>query len=325
MSKQSPLLSVVVVIVSDTTSSQRTAKYLGRCLDALSHQVDAPPTEIIVPYLPPVDGLDQVKREYPQVNFIPVDLPQSPHAAVGNREHHDQLRARGLVHASGDIIGLLEDHAIPDPKWCAAVVAANAEIDFAAVGGAIENDIDRALNWAVYYCDFGKYQNPVLAGESSFASDANIAYKRAALESIRPVWQDVFRETLVNWALSQRGGKIALSPDMIVYQHRSDLRLDDAVRERFVWGSSYATSRAQMITGTKRMMYAVLSPLLPLVLVSRMTANAVRKKRNLRAFFGALPLTTLLTIGWACGEFVGDLKPRLGKSAVNAPQADIRA
>ncbi len=26
---------------------------------------------------------------------------------------------------------------------------------YAAIGGAIENGINRPLNWAVYYCDFG--------------------------------------------------------------------------------------------------------------------------------------------------------------------------
>ena len=86
---------------------------------------------------------------------------------------------------------LLEDHARPDAHWAANVVAAHRQTH-AAVGGAIENGIDRALNWAVYYCDFGKYQNPVPAGETPFASDANTTYKRAELESVRSVWGDAF-------------------------------------------------------------------------------------------------------------------------------------
>ena len=37
---------------------------------------------------------------------------------------------------------------------------------YAAIGGAIENGVDRPLNWAVYYSDFGRYQNPFQSGES---------------------------------------------------------------------------------------------------------------------------------------------------------------
>ena len=77
----------------------------------------------------------------------------------------------------------------------------------------------------MYFCDFGKYQNPVPAGETAFASDANVAYKRSALDAIKPVWKEKFHETSVNWALREHGGKLVLSPDMVLYQHRLGLRL----------------------------------------------------------------------------------------------------
>ena len=73
------------------------------------------------------------------------------------------------------------------------------------MGGAIENSIDRPLNWAVYFCDFLRYQTPLPDGESALASDANVSYKRTALQAIQPVWRDVFHETSVNAALRARG------------------------------------------------------------------------------------------------------------------------
>ena len=172
-----PVLSIVVGIVSDTTEAVPRADLLADCLEALGQQVDAPPHEIIVPHRAHVEGLEAVKVRFPDVRFLPApDVVAHP----GGREHHDVLRARGLAEAKGDLVGLLEDHARPDPHWAASVVDAH-RLEHAAVGGAIENGVNRALNWAVYYCDFGRYQNPLPAGETALASDANTTYNRADL------------------------------------------------------------------------------------------------------------------------------------------------
>jgi hypothetical protein len=138
-------------------------------------------------------------------------------------------------------------------------------------------------------------------------SDANVSYKRSALGSIRPVWQEIFHETAVNWALTSRGETLALSPNIIVYQHRSNLRLGSALKERFIWGRSYAATRSKLISGAKRMIYAALSPVLPGVLLLRMTVNVMKKGRCVGAFLKAFPLTVLLTVSWSLGELVGYL------------------
>jgi hypothetical protein len=310
MTSSAPLtLSVVVVIVSDTTDSRREASHLEDCLQALRGQVDPPSMEILVPYKPPVEGIDRLKQYFPQVEFIEFDGLKSFTGQPGSREHHDELRARGLEAARGQIIALLEDHARPDAHWSTSVVKAhqNRYAAYAGVGGAIENGVEHTLNWAVYFCDFGKYENPVSDGDSLFASDANVSYKRAALESIKPVWQEVFHETAVNWALTSRGAKLALSPDAVVYQNRTGLNFHSALKERFIWGRSYAAARSRSAADSKRLLYVVLSPLLPLILLARMTTNALRKGRNVNAFFKAFPLTAILTVCWSLGELVGYL------------------
>ena len=181
-----PALSVVVAIVSDTTD-RPDVSHLEPCLAALTQQSGAPAMEIIVPYHPSVDGIARVRERYPDVRFMEVADLRTYTGQGGSREHHDELRARGLAVARGTIVALIEDVGLPAPDWSASVVEAHRQ-PFAAVGGAIENGIDRPLNWAVYFCDFLRYQNPLPEGESAIASDANVSYKRAALESIRPVW-----------------------------------------------------------------------------------------------------------------------------------------
>jgi hypothetical protein len=305
-SPQNPVLSVVVAIVSDTTEARAGVGHLATCLEALSHQVDAPPMELIVPYPEHVDGIESLQKQFSHVTFVPVTDLKSSARKGGSREHHDMLRARGLLAAQGDLVALMEDHARPDENWCANIVAAH-RVSYAAIGGAIENGIDRPLNWAVYYCDFGKYQNPLPAGESPFASDANISYKRSALESIQTTWEQSFREVIVNGTLMSRGEKVALQPDIIVYQHRSDLRLSQALYERFIWGRSYAATRNALLSPPKRMVYTALSPLLPGILLLRLTVTAWQRRRHFGQFVRALPLIAMLQTSWSLGEGVGYL------------------
>jgi hypothetical protein len=312
-STQEPLFSVVVVIVSDTTS-RCDVSLLSGCLEALARQADPPPLEVIVPYHPGTEGVEGLRRRFPRVAFRRADDLKTLKHKGGSNDYHNELRARGLDAARGDLIGLLEDHARPDPHWCRRMVEAHA-LDYAAVGGAIENQHDRPVNWAVYFCDFGRYQNPLPEGETPCASDANITYKRSALEAVRPAWQEVFQETAVNGALRARGARLGLAPGAVVYQERGRLRLGRAFRERIIWARSFAAARGRLAGLRRRLIYAALAPALPLLLLGRMTGNALKKRRCRTAFFKSLPLTALLTVGWSWGEFTGYLTGRASPGA----------
>jgi len=323
-----PAISVVVAIVSDTTDRPDTT-HLEPCLTALAglagHQPGAPEMEIIVPYHPAVIGIARVRQQYPGVRFLEVaDLRTSAGLGGGSREHHDELRARGLAVARGDIVALIEDVGIPAPDWSARVLEAHRQ-PFAGVGGAIENGIDRPLNWAVYFCDFLRYQNPLPEGESAIASDANVSYKRAALESIQPVWREFFHESSVNNALRSRGGRLALAPGIVLYQHRRGLRLRAALRERSVWGRSYAATRARLAGTPKRAFWAVFTPALPALMLARMTLMVWKKRRTRGAFLKALPLVTALVTSWSWGELVGYVTGRANAAGSQAAEAIARS
>src|ERR1700738_1305090 len=98
-----PALSVVVAIVSDTTGRPDT-RHLAQCLAALTRQRGAPVMEIIVPHLPGMAGIAALCEEYPNVRFIEAQGLRTYTGRSGSREHHDELRARGLALARGNII-----------------------------------------------------------------------------------------------------------------------------------------------------------------------------------------------------------------------------
>ena len=318
-----PVLSVVVAIITDTTE-RPDVSHLERCLAGLMRQSDAPPTEIIVPYHPFVEGIPRLRERYPDVRFVEVTDLRTYTRRGGSREHYDELRAKGFTLARGRIVALIEDVGIPAPDWSARLVKAQ-QGPFGGVGGAIENGIDRPLNWAVYFCDFLRYQNPLRGGESNICSDANASYKRVALESIRPVWQEFFHEASVNGALRSRGEKIALAPDVVLYQQRQGLRMKEALKERFVWGRSFGGTRARLAGTPRRVLWAVLSPLLPGLILTRMTLMAWKKRRTWAAFLKALPLTVALTLSWSWGELVGYVTGRANAEGAQAAEAIARA
>ncbi|MDP9171774.1 MAG: hypothetical protein M3N54_14250 [Acidobacteriota bacterium] len=314
-----PALSVVVAIVSDTTGRLDVA-HLGPCLAALKGQIDGPPLEIVVPYHPSLEGIAGMREQHPDVRFHEIADLRTFTGKPGSREHHDELRARGLGLASGAIVALIEDHGIAAPDWSARIAQAHAGA-ISAAGGAIENEVDRPLNWAVYFCDFLRYQNPLPEGESLIVSDANVAYKREALESVGSVWRAIFHESAVNNALRAKGGTLVLAPRAVVSQHRLGLRLGSALKERYVWGRSYAATRAGLAGTSRRLFWAVFAPVLPALILSRMALMAFQKGRTIKPFIKAFPLTTALVVTWSFGELVGYVTGRANTQGAQAAEA----
>lgn len=295
-----PDLSIVVAVIAGGKSVMET------CLGSIAEDTGDISLECLVPYDARLDGIEELETRFPWVTFIdsrnevPVDEFGS-----NSREHHDILRAVGLREATAPIVGLLEDHGIPGKGWCKAVLRAHQESDAAVIGGAVENGTDRLLNWAVYYCDFGRYQNPVAEGDVEFASDSNVSYKRDRLIAVKRQWLTAFHETSVNWEIRRRGGRLQLDPSMVIYQTRQTLRLLPAFKERFVWGRSFAGTRAAEMPGLRRLIFAVFSFVLPLLLTGRILIQGLTKGRRTRKLLAALPLVFFLQIFWAVGEFVG--------------------
>jgi hypothetical protein len=246
--------------------------------------------------------VSQLRERYPSVHFLAAE----PGSAPRSSERLDELRAIGVNTAQGEIIAVTEDHVRPDPDWSARLLEAHRE-SYAAIGGAIENGIDRLLNWATYFADLGRYHNPLPTGESGYASVVNVSYKRRSLESVRAVWKEQFSETAVHAALIASAERLGLSGAVIVRQYREGVRFDSSLRDFFTWGRSYGSIRASAGGPARRLAYACLSPLVPGVLLLRSALDVIKKRRLIVAWLKSLPVAAALTIAWSVGELVGYL------------------
>ena len=295
-------LSVIIIVVSGVAA-------LRRCLTALCAQMDAAQSEIIVPYDAVAAAVASLASEFPQVRFHRIDDPDHPQPALPTLYRHqlyDRRRAAGLAVAQGEIIAMTEDHVVPAADWCAQLLAAHASAA-AVIGGAIENGIDRPLNWALYYCDFGRYGRPLDAGPAAVISDVNVSYKREVLLSALAVWRDGYAETTLHWHLGAHGHQLLLDPRLVVFEERPRLPLGELIRERLALGHAFGATRRAALPGWKRAAHMCATPLLPLLLLYRCLHDMMRQRRTLRQIATTLPYVLVFVIVYAVGELTGYL------------------
>ncbi len=307
MPAPAPLLSVIVTIVDG-------GQALRRCLDALLTQVDAPAIEILVPIdvtaaaAKEIVGDVAAARASSLIRCIDLGRLESREpaaSAAGQHELIDRRRAAGLGAARGDLIAILEDRGVPRPDWAAAIVRHHAAVSNLVIGGAVENGRDAALNWAVFLCDFDRYQRPFAPGPRAAVSDVNVAYKRRAIDETRETWRGRFHEPWVHRALAQRGETLLAFPDIVVDQVRDDLRIMSLIRERLAWGRLFGSLRAYRATFPQRLAWVLAAPFVPVVMFGRIVRDRFTKPPPLGRFLIAAPATILLLIAWAVGEAAG--------------------
>jgi hypothetical protein len=291
-------ISVVIVSLAGGT-------YLERCLNAVFRQEEAGEPEIIVPCDSRLELVSEWQHRFPQVRFL----------KLSGKRTFAELRSTGFQNASAGIIALTEDQCIPDPRWCSNVIDAHS-LHRAAVGGAVDKQLDpddSSLNWAVYFCDYSRYSNPISEGAVDHLTDCNVSYDRETLMAISQVWIPEFHETVVHAALQSRGERLWISPRIVVRQQRK-MKLLQALRERYSFGRLFGSTRVRNSPAGIRMLYAVGSILLPALLTIRIAKNVSGKKRYQSEFVGCLPLVILLNTLWSFGEFVGYLTARADPS-----------
>jgi hypothetical protein len=296
-------LSVVVTIVDGGAS-------LERCLTALAAQVDPPPLDILVPYDDTIAGIAPLAARFPDVRFLPMGRVPTRNSATGPSGQHelfDRRRSVGLAAATGELVAILEDRGAPRPDWARTMQRLHAELPHAVIGGAVDNALDRTLNWALFFCDFARYQPPFAAGPRDYVTDVNVCYKRRALDATCDLWAERYHETTVHWALQRAGEKLYLSPELVVDERREALRLGTLLRERLSWGRLFAYTRAREQPLGTRLAYAALAPLLPLLLFARQLRLQAARRGTPGRFLRAAPAILALLAAWSAGELLGYL------------------
>ncbi len=216
-----------------------------------------------------------------------------------------ELRQAGIAAARGEIVALLEDHCIFDSRWSEEIKKAHESAS--VVGGSVENaSVERALDWAVYFYDYGKYMLPNSAGATGTLSGMNVSYKRTILDEIGEIYRNGFYETFVNEELKKRGHQLLLTPSAIVY-HKKNYETRRAAEHSYHLARSFAAQRVADSDFLKRAFFAATSLILPVLLPARIILATLKKGRHLKELVGATPYLIFLMLIWSYGEFCGYL------------------
>lgn len=304
----SPDLSIVLTVVD-------SGETLVRCLDALANQTGDPSIEVLVPFDHITPEVGEIGRRFPQFTFIDMGTildglrPKDP---LETHLFFDARRTVALKASTGRLLGIIEDRGIPEPDWCQNMIALHDQYPHAAIGGAVRNGIDRIKNWAIYFCDFSRYQPPLHQDNPEYVTDTNMAYKREPLMEVRHIWDESYLEAPVNWELRRRGYKLLLSDKAITVQHRVPGGLGTMLAERYHWARMFGRIRGKEIGAGERIKLALAMPLLPFVLLLRQYRQQKAKGHHMAEFVRTTPLTFLLLLAWSLGEQVGYLQAEKG-------------
>ena len=279
-------LSIVIAAWNGSAS-------LGRCLRSLGDQARVADTEVIVAANFEPEGL---AAEFPFVGWI-----QMPDGTTV-----PELRTAGIFRSTGDIIALAEDHCTFGERWCVGLKKAH-ESPHAVIGGVVENaSTQRALDWAVYFFDYGKFMPPVRAGVARALSGVNVSYKRSPLMEVESSFRSGFHEAVTHAELVKRGHALYLAPAVVVYHH-TNYEIKPAMALAYHLGRSYAGKRMSSASALRRALFVLASTALMILLPARVIAETIRKKRHIAALARSLPHLLLLTSSWTWGEFRGYL------------------
>lgn len=301
-----PDLSVVVTVVEGPAA-------LRRCLAALAGQEQSPSLEILVPYDTSIPWVSDVVGEFQGVHGLDMGSVLDPgvHHEGDRHELYDRRRARGLSAATGAVLALIEDRSVPRPEWSRTLVAVHQTDTVGALGGAVEPRAHTTLGWAIYFCDYGRYQLPFQRGERAYVSDVNVSYPRGALEGLGDIWSDRYNEAVVHHALKEAGRPLILDPNVILEHGRLRTGLRSDLTERFHWGRVFGGTRVASMPTAARLTRAALTPVLPiLVWVRLLRGRLERGGRTLGHFFLATPAILLFLLFWSLGEAAAYLTPR---------------
>ena len=229
-------------------------------------------------------------------------------------------RAAAVHVSTAPVVFIGETHSYPQPGWAEALLAPFAD-GWTAVVPAIDNaNPTGPVSWAAYVFDYATWSSNREPGEMRDPLIYNTAYRRDALLALDDLDRALDPGEEAMWTQLRAGGcRAFFAPDARIL-HLNVGRATSFFDERFSAGGVLGLRRAARWPMSRRLMYVLASPLIPVVLLARLVPAAWRLG------LAKLPAATLpLIVGAAIVKTAGELFGYLGLKllSVEARLADI--
>jgi hypothetical protein len=287
-----PELSVVI-------ASHNAAGVIGACLEALFRQSGSEPIEVIVADSS-VDGTDAlVAKNHPKARLLHFDSALTV----------PELRGRGIAQSRGAIVAILDPFSLAAPDWIEQTLQTHRQHPNAVIGGAVALHGEARASlaaWTLYFNEYGMFMPPVSEGAATIVPGSNVSYKRVALFDGAQPRYPVFWKTFANWDAESAGAPLWLQASIRVDLNKP-IPLGDYFLTRFQHGRCFAAMRVEGAGWPLRLLRALTTPAVPLLLTARWSRVILAKRRRSGLYLCTLPMQFVLFSMWAAGELAGYL------------------
>jgi hypothetical protein len=233
--------------------------------------------------------------------------------------------------ASAPIVFLGETHSFPHPGFAEAVIAAHVEPWDVVVPGLGNANPENALSWASFLTDYGQWADALPTREIGGGPTWNVVYKRTVLLDLGEALERVLSAGDELAVMLRAQGRRTWFESSARLDHTNLSRPGSWADERYLTGLLIADSRRARWSLSKRWLYILASPLIPLVILSRI-ARPVRllaRKRILprgtvlALLVGAVIRTAGEVVGYLVGSNPG-AEPRMEEYELHKLKFTVR-
>lgn len=284
-----PRLSVVIASIDPDP-------VLFECLSALSMQ-RSDDIEILIVDASSGDTASQVRSQFPWTRVID----------AGTQRSLPKLRGVGIAEARSDVVGIIDPWCLVSSTWVAEAIRIHEEILEPAAGGSVElaePERESISAWATYLFDYWEFVPPLQPGITPVLAGNNIVYKRAMLPDDNELRSVGFWKAFTNSRLELSGLGL-WSSERLSVQIRRRIPLTSFFRSRYHHGRSYAAMRVETSPWTVRLKWAMITPALPILFMSRQVRGLADKPQAHKWLIVCAPLLLAFNASWALGELVG--------------------
>ncbi|WP_337286884.1 glycosyltransferase [Candidatus Methylomirabilis sp.] len=289
MSEGKLALSVIV-------PSYNAASTIEACLMSLINQDVKDPYEIIV-----VDSSEDntpriISEKFPSVHLI----------HFNERTFAQAARARGLRHASGEFVAMVDADCVASPDWLAKLLDRHRNGNYAAVGGALQNGTPWSLTGTIGYLSEFSRQLPSARKELTRTLVAgNVCYRRDVLEPWGiPEDLDGGEDVLINWRLCKSGWAMLFDQEIqVTHFNKTGLMTVLGYHHRLGRFGARCRRIEPDLPGSIFLKHPFLGISLPLVRLLLVTGRLIsyRDWKNLAIVWLALPWFMTCATVWALG------------------------
>jgi len=283
-------MTVVLATIPGYESIRKTIRHL-------KNQTVRDRLEIIIisPSMEMSAATESDLKDFHNVIFMEADIDNELYEAWEEAVHR----------AGAPVIAFGENHAFPVPEWADALIEAHRG-PWAGVGSVIINANPGTLNsWAQMYMTYGRWTEPIKAGEAEDIPGHNSSYKRSILlEYGSQLKYMLIRTNAMNMDLRSRGHRLYMEPRARVL-HINVSRTQSILVDLFYNGQIYTAAVAfnKRWSLPRRVFNACLEPLIMLKYF-RGTLHNIRRSGNWNRL---IPHTLPIIVSGLTAHFFGKL------------------